>query len=82
MTITERRASLAARQLLYHKRLIPWIERKIEENEEVLVTYLISNGKEQDVLIGGFEIELDGEEIQVRHKLGRIYEQLEIPEVA
>ena len=59
--ITERRAARAARQLLYHRRLLEWISRKTIENEATLESYLIGSGEDRVVLLGGYVVERAGE---------------------
>lgn len=85
--ITERRATSAARQLLYHRRLMDWISRKTAENEATLEDYLIAGGEDRVVLLGGHVLERAGEEqenaVEVLESIvgaGLRYEQLELPE--
>ena len=54
--IRKRRAADAARQLLYHRHLLEWISRKTEENEATLEGYLIANGEDRVVLLGGYVV--------------------------
>lgn len=61
-TITEKRAALAARQLLYHRRLLEWISRKTAENEAILEGYLVDTGEDRVVLLGGYVLERTGED--------------------
>ena len=73
--ITERRAADAARQLLYHQRLMEWISRKTEENEATLKSYLIASGEDRVVLLGGYVLERAGEDhesaVEVSEPSGR-----------
>ena len=56
--ITQRRAALAARQLIYHERLSEWISRKTAENEAILESYLVISGEDKTVLLGGYVLKL------------------------
>lgn len=83
--ITERRAAQAARQLLYHRRLLEWISRKTAENEAILEGYLIGSGEQRVVLLGGYVLECAGEDresaVEVSEPIaGPEYEQLELLE--
>ena len=85
--ITERRAANAARQLLYHQRLMEWISRKTEENEATLESYLIASGEDRVVLLGGYVLERADEDqesaVEVSEPIanaGLLYEQLELLE--
>ena len=83
--ITERRAALAARQLLYHRRLLEWISRKTAKNEATLESYLIGTGEERVVLLGGYVVERAREDqasaVEVSEPTaGPEYEQLELLE--
>ncbi len=51
--LTERRAALAARQLLYHREHLRWMEERMAENEEILESYLAIAGEERTILPGG-----------------------------
>lgn len=77
---TEKQAARAAKQLLYHRRRINWIERRIEENEEKLVSYLVGQDAPKGYLPGGYEVWLDEEHVMVKQQLGRLYEQLQLKE--
>ena len=55
--VTERRAARAARQLLYHRRLLEWISRKTAENEAILEGYLISSVEDRGVFVGEYVLE-------------------------
>ena len=86
--ITERRAADAARQLLYHQRLMEWISRKTEENEATLESYLICSGEDRVVLLGGYVLECADEDqesaVEVSEPIasaGLRYDQLEFFEV-
>jgi hypothetical protein len=83
--ITEKRATSAARQILYHQRLSEWISHKTAENEAILESYLVGNGEERAVLLGGYVLERTGEEwgspIEVSEPVvGPEYEQLALLE--
>ena len=52
--ITERRAVAAARQLLYHRKRLGWMEERMGENAALLESYLALAGEEQTVLPGGY----------------------------
>ena len=81
--ITERRAADAARQLLYHRERIRWMEERMEANAIALESYLVSQGKEAITLPGGYAVGLtDAGEIAVSEpQAGADYEQLKIPEI-
>ena len=81
--VTERRAARAARQLLYHRRLLEWISRKTAENEATLEGYLIGAGEDRVVLLGGYVLERGDEDrdsaVEVLEPIaGPEYEQLEL----
>lgn len=81
--ITERRATRAARQLLYHRRLSKWISRKTAENEATLESYLIGCGEDRVVLLGGYILEHALEDQESSLKVSEPiaspeYEQLEL----
>ena len=83
--ITERRAALAARQLLYHRRLLEWISCKTAENEATLESYLIGTGEDRTVLLGGYVLERAREDqasaVEVSEPIaGPEYEQMELLE--
>ena len=83
--IRERRAADAARQLLYHRHLLEWISRKTEENEATLEGYLIANGEDRVVLLGGYVVEraAEGQErvVEISEPIaGTEYEQLKLLE--
>ena len=52
--ITERRAAKAARQLLYHRQRLAWMEGRMAENAAVLETFLVAVGEERALLPGGY----------------------------
>jgi hypothetical protein len=52
--ITERRAANAARQLLYHRERLAWMEERMGENAALLESYLVLAGEDQTVLPGGY----------------------------
>lgn len=81
--ITERRAAMAARQLLYHRRRIRWMAERMEENAADLETYLIGQGKEATVVPNGYAIAVtdDGEIAVQEPQVGEEYEQLKIPDL-
>ena len=86
--ITERRAARAARQLLYHRRLMDWISCKTAENEATLENYLISSGEDRVVLLGGYALERASQDQESAVEVSEPvvagaelrYEQLELPE--
>ena len=57
--ITERRAALAARQLLHHRERLAWMEERMAENATVLESFLVALGEERAVLPGGYVLALD-----------------------
>src|SRR5215207_3559131 len=62
--ITERRAADAARQLLYHRERLGWMEERMGENAALLESYLALAGEDETVLPGGYVLirgEEDGE---------------------
>lgn len=80
--VTDRRASLAARQLLYHRGRIRWMAGRMEDNAAALRTYLLTEGKEAAVLPGGYAVGLaDDGEVAVSASRAGGYEQLEIPDI-
>lgn len=81
--ITEKRAAMAARQLLYHRRHIRWMEERMEENVAALETYLISQGRGAAVVPNGYAIAVvdDGEIIVQEPQARKEYEQLKIPDL-
>lgn len=81
--ITERRAAIAARQLLYHRERIRWMEERMESNTATLEAYLVTQGKEATVIPGGYAVGLaEGEVLVSEPQAGAGYEQLKIPELA
>ena len=80
--ITERRAADAARQLLYHRERIRWMEEHVEYNTAALETYLFAQDKQAAVLPGGYAVGLtdDGEVAVSEPQTGPCYEQLEFLE--
>jgi hypothetical protein len=67
--ITERRAALAARQLLYHRERLGWMEERMCENAALLESYLALAGKEETLLPGGYFLareEGSGTPVEVR----------------
>ena len=58
--ITERRAAEAARQLLYHRERLRWMEGRMEENAAVLEAYLVGAGEERAAVAGGYVLALSG----------------------
>jgi hypothetical protein len=53
---TERRASLAAKQLAHHRERLPWMRERMEENEGLLRERLEASGERRLVLPGGFAV--------------------------
>ena len=53
---TERRASLAAKQLAHHRERLPWMQERMEENERLLREHLDESGERRLVLPGGFAV--------------------------
>ncbi len=81
--ITERRAALAARQLLYHRQRLAWMEERIAENEAALESFLVAAGGERTVLPGGYVLTREeggrGEPVEVRRVLAEVgFEQLRL----
>ncbi len=79
--LTERRASLAAKQLAHHRERLPWMQERMEENERLLREHLDESGERRLVLPGGFAVAraedggvIVGRVPQVRSRL----EQLEL----
>ena len=65
--ITERRA--AARQLLYHRERLGWMEKRMCENATLLESYLALAGEDKMVLPGGYVLlreEGSGTPVRVR----------------
>src|SRR5829696_5926083 len=52
--ITERRAALAARQLLYHRERLAWMEERMCDNAALLESFLALAGQDETVLPGGY----------------------------
>jgi hypothetical protein len=81
---TERRASLAAKQLAHHRERLPWMRERMEENERLLREHLDESGERRLVLPGGFAVARaeDGGVIVGRlPRVGSRFEQLELYEV-
>ena len=80
--ITERRAALAARQLLYHRERLVWMEGRMDENAALLESFLTLAGEEETVLPGGYVLvreEGSGTPVRVRRIVtGGGFEQLRI----
>lgn len=53
---TERQAALAARQLHYHRERLRWMERRMRDNEALLLSYLTRAGTGAAVLPGGYRV--------------------------
>jgi hypothetical protein len=53
---TERRVSLAAKQLAHHRERLPWMRERMEENERLLRGRLEESGERRLVLPGGFAV--------------------------
>lgn len=81
--VTDRRASLAARQLLFHRERLRWMAGRMENNADAVRTYLVARGREAAVLPGGYAGGLadDGEVVVSGPRAAEGYEQLEIPEI-
>ncbi len=54
--LTERRASLAAKQLAHHRERLPWMRERMEENERLLRERLEESGERRLVLPGGYAV--------------------------
>jgi hypothetical protein len=54
--LTERRASLEAKQLAHHRERLPWMQERMEENERLLREHLDESGERRLVLPGGFAV--------------------------
>ena len=59
--ITERRAAAAARQLLYHRERLGWMEERMGENAALLESFLALAGEYKTVLLPGGYVLLRGE---------------------
>jgi hypothetical protein len=59
--ITERRAALAARQLLHHRERLAWMKERTAENAATLETFLVVAGDKRAVLPGGYVLSREGE---------------------
>ena len=62
--VSPKRAARAARQLLYHRGRLSYLERKLAENSALLEVFLIQNeasgeaeGKGRTILPGGYVVE-------------------------
>ena len=78
---TERRASLAAKQLAHHRERLPWMRERMEENERLLRERLEESGERRLVLPGGFAVACaeDGGVVVGRlPRVGSRFEQLEL----
>lgn len=78
---TERRVSLAAKQLAHHRERLPWMRERMKENERLLRECLDESGQRRLVLPGGFVVAdaRDGEVIVGRlPQAGNRFEQLEL----
>lgn len=79
--LTDRRAATAARQLAYHRDRMRWMERRMEENEAALESYLTLQGSEAATLPGGYRLvrgDSGGLVVEEPEPTTR-YEQLELP---
>ena len=79
--LTERRASLAAKQLAHHRERLPWMRERMEENERLLRERLDESGERRLVLPGGYAVARagDGGVIVGRvPRAGSRFEQLEL----
>ena len=52
--ITQRRAANAARQLLFHRERLRWMEDRMGENTALLESFLALAGEDKTVLPGGY----------------------------
>ncbi len=79
-TITGCLAGQVARQLHYHRERIQWMEQKIEENERALKAYLVTTGKDAEILPGGYAVAITEDERLALQQptTGTKYEQLEL----
>jgi hypothetical protein len=78
---TERRVSLAAKQLAHHRARLPWMREQMEENEKLLRERLEASGERRLVLSGGFAVAraVDGGVIVGRLPIAENrFEQLEL----
>jgi hypothetical protein len=81
---TERRASLAAKQLAHHRERLPWMQERMEENERLLRERLEESGERRLILPGGFAVACaeDGRVVVGRFPTpGNGFEQLELSEI-
>jgi hypothetical protein len=58
--ITECRAAAAARQLLYHRERLGWMEERMGENAALLESYLALAGEDETILPGGYVLVREG----------------------
>ena len=52
---------MAARQLLYHRERLAWMEERMAENAAALESFLMSAGEERTVLPGGYVLSREEE---------------------
>lgn len=78
--ITERRAATAARQLLYHRERIRWMEERMELNAATLEAYLVDQNREAAVVPGGYAVGLadEGGIVVSEPQAGGGFEQLKL----
>ena len=80
--VTERRAALAARQLLYHRERLGWMEERMGENAALLESFLALAGEDETVLPGDYVLvreEGSGTPVGVRRTAaGGGFEQLRL----
>src|SRR5215203_6968114 len=80
--ITDRRAASAARQLLYHRERLGWMEERMGENAALLESFLALAGEDETVLPGGYVLVREGGSgtpLEVRRiSAGGGFEQLRI----
>lgn len=77
--MTLRQLLKAIKQLHYHSKRLEWMGKRIEENEQVIASELITRGK-QRLAIGGFLISLSDEREVVIEKLPPVaFDQPELP---
>jgi hypothetical protein len=79
--ITERRAANAARQLLFHRERLGWMEERMGENAALLESYLALAGERETVLPGGYVLSREEGRAPVgvrRTEAGGGFEQLRL----
>lgn len=80
---TERQASLAAKQLHYHREKLHWIQSRMSQNEELLRLYLTRLETDMAVLPGGFRVggnPASAQQLAIEKLTPKnLYEQLALP---